>query len=151
MILIPLMNPVYAWFDRRGIRTTPLRRMTVGMLMTSLSFVVVALIQRRIDAEGEGRVWIVWQILAYLCLTIGEVMGTSPDGDRVVLVSSGEETAFEVAAILDSVGARRHPSPAGGEPARRTFLTSGDPATFRSLGARFLGPEVDAVKGWRWN
>ncbi len=70
----------------------------------------------------------------------------------MVLVSSGEETAFEVRAVLDAVGARR-PAPAepGREPARRTFLTSGDPATFARLGARFLGPEVDSVEAWRWS
>ena len=27
----------------------------------------------------------------------------------------------------------------------------GDPATFRTLGARFLGPEVEAVEAWRWS
>ena len=80
-----------------------------------------------------------------LARTIGEVMGRD-----VVLVSSGEETAFEVAAILDSVGARRIPGP-GAEPARRRFLTSGDPATFRALGSRFLGPEVETVEAWRWS
>ena len=26
-----------------------------------------------------------------------------------------------------------------------------DPATFRTLGARFLGPEVESVEAWRWN
>jgi glutamate racemase len=76
-------------------------------------------------------------------------------GRDVVLVSSGEETAFEVAAVLDAVGARRPaggsgPGEAGG-PAPRRFLTSGDPAVFRTLGSRFLGPEVDAVEAWRWS
>ena len=81
--------------------------------------------------------------------TIGDVMGRD-----VVLVSSGEETAFEVAAVLDAVGARRRPAAGGAgreEPARRTFLTSGDPATFRALGSRFLGPEVEHVEAWQWN
>ena len=77
-----------------------------------------------------------------LARTIGDVMGRD-----VVLVSSGEETAFEVKAVLDAVGARRPP---GGEPARRIFLTSGEPEVFRRLGARFLGPEVDSVTGWSW-
>jgi glutamate racemase len=66
-------------------------------------------------------------------------------GRDVVLVSSGEETAFEVAALLDGVGVRRRSA----EPARRTFLTSGDPETFRTLGSRFLGPEVESVEAWR--
>ncbi len=78
-----------------------------------------------------------------LARTIGEVMGRD-----VVLVSSGEETAFEVAAALDTVGTRRRPAR---EPARRTFLTSGDPATFAALGARFLGPEVEAVVAHTWS
>ena len=77
-----------------------------------------------------------------LARTIGEVMGRD-----VVLVSSGEETAFEVRAVLDAVGARRPP---GGEPARRRFLTSGDPQLFSRLGARFLGPEVESVTAWSW-
>jgi glutamate racemase len=85
-----------------------------------------------------------------LARTIGDVMGPSPNGDSVVLVSSGEETAFEVAAVLDSVGARRRPPP-GGEPVRRRFLTSGDPATFRALGSRFIGPEVESVEAWTWS
>jgi glutamate racemase len=84
-----------------------------------------------------------------LARTIGEVMGRD-----VVLVSSGEETAFEVAAVLDAVGARRPPGrEAGGDrrTGQRRFLTSGDPETFRRLGARFLGPEVEAVEAWTWS
>jgi glutamate racemase len=80
-----------------------------------------------------------------LARTIGEVMGR-----EVVLVSSGEETAFEVAAVLDAVGARRPPGGTG-DPARHRFLTSGDPAVFRALGSRFLGPAVDSVEAWRWS
>src|SRR5207253_1299314 len=61
-----------------------------------------------------------------LARTIGEVMGRD-----VVLVSSGEETAFEVAAVLDAVGARRPPGPpaarSGGRPARRRSPAPGRP------------------------
>lgn len=81
-----------------------------------------------------------------LARTISEVMGRD-----VVLVSSGEETAFEVRAVLDAVGARRRPGPGSDSgPARHTFLTSGDLATFAALGARFLGPEVASVEPWSW-
>jgi hypothetical protein len=31
------------------------------------------------------------------------------------------------------------------------FMTSGDPATFRELGSRFLGPEVEHVEAWSWS
>jgi glutamate racemase len=65
-------------------------------------------------------------------------------GRGVVLVSSADETAFEVRRQLGTGG-----SDAGR--ARPRFVTSGDPAQFRRLGARFLGPEVDAVEAWSWS
>src|SRR5687768_12833657 len=77
-----------------------------------------------------------------LARTIGDVMGRD-----VVLVSSGEETAVEVRATL--AASDRHRA-AGEHPARREFITSGDPVTFTELGARFLGPEVTDVEGYRW-
>jgi len=73
-----------------------------------------------------------------LSRTIGDVMG--PD---VVLVSSADETAFEVRARLDT------PAEPGARPTH-AFVTSGDVAQFRALGARFLGPEVDRVEPWHW-
>ena len=72
-----------------------------------------------------------------LARTIGDVMGRD-----VVLVSSADETAFEVRRQLGA------PRPPGSAPPR--FVTSGDPAQFRRLGARFLGPEVDRVEAWSW-
>jgi glutamate racemase len=76
-----------------------------------------------------------------LARTIGDVMG--PD---VVLVSSAEETAFEVRACL---GVTPHAEPS---PTRHvSFVTSGDVDVFRLLGSRFLGPEVEHVEAWSWN
>ena len=77
-----------------------------------------------------------------LARTIGEVMGRG-----VVLVSSAEETAFEVTRMLYPLG---RPVPLGA-PAKRRFVTSGDTETFFRLGARFLGPEVIDVEPWRWD
>lgn len=74
MLLIPFMNWVYGVCERLGIQATSLRRMTAGMFLTSLSFVVVALLQQQIDTVGEGKVWFAWQVLPYLLITIGEVM-----------------------------------------------------------------------------
>ena len=34
---------------------------------------------------------------------------------------------------------------------RHLFLTSGPVDTFRALGTRFLGPEVEAVEAWQWS
>jgi glutamate racemase len=78
-----------------------------------------------------------------LARTIGDVMGRD-----VVLVSSADETAFETRALL---GGRGHTRRSGLEPPRRVFLTSGNLATFRTLGARFLGPEVETVEAWEWS
>ena len=77
-----------------------------------------------------------------LARTIGDVMG--PD---VVLVSSAEETAFEVRAALAD-----QPAPAHLPSRNRVeFVTSGDVETFRRLGARFCGPEVERVEAWAWS
>jgi glutamate racemase len=78
-----------------------------------------------------------------LARTIADVMGRD-----VVLVSSADETAFEVRRLLDGTGHARGP---GLAPPRRVFLTSGDLTTFRTLGARFLGPEVETVEAWEWS
>jgi proton-dependent oligopeptide transporter, POT family len=74
MLLIPLMNVVYNALDRVGLKTTPLRRITVGMLIAALSFVAVAWLQARIDAAGQGAVPVAWQFYPYLLITIAEVM-----------------------------------------------------------------------------
>jgi glutamate racemase len=76
-----------------------------------------------------------------LARTLGDVMGP-----EVVLVSSAEETAFEVRRTLGV------PAHAPRRADRRVeFITSGDVATFRTLGARFLGPEVERVEAWSWS
>jgi len=75
MVLIPYTNfGLYPLMKKLGVEPHPLRRMTLGMFMASLSFVAVAMIQQWIDAEGEGAVHIVWQIIPYLVITLSEVM-----------------------------------------------------------------------------
>ncbi len=75
MLLIPAARfGIYPAFEKLGLRTTPLRRMTAGMFVTAGSFVAVALLQQRIEAVGDGRVPVLWQILPYTILTLGEVM-----------------------------------------------------------------------------
>ncbi|HET7328510.1 MAG TPA: glutamate racemase [Nocardioidaceae bacterium] len=68
-------------------------------------------------------------------------------GDAVTLVSSAEETAKDVYARLVRHGLARDESlPA---PVHR-FLTTGQPAEFRDVGQRFLGPELDSVDQFAW-
>jgi glutamate racemase len=63
-------------------------------------------------------------------------------GREVVLVSSAEETAFDVRAILNSTGLGRR-TPAKGA---HRFLSSGDPSWFSTMGRRLLGPELAAAE-----
>ena len=74
MLLVPLMSYAgYPAIERVfRVEMTPLRRMTAGMFIASLSFAIVALAQQRIDA-GE-RVSVGVQVLAFLVLTLAEVM-----------------------------------------------------------------------------
>jgi len=75
-----------------------------------------------------------------LARTISDVMGR-----EVTLVSSADETAFAVRHMLGE------PSSDAALPrGEHRFVTSGDIDTFRELGARFLGPEVDTVEAWTW-
>jgi glutamate racemase len=75
----------------------------------------------------------------FLARTISDVMGR-----EVVLVSSADETAFELRTMLDELGLARD----GSGPAVHTWISSGDEDTFRRLGRRLLGPELDRVEPW---
>lgn len=78
----------------------------------------------------------------FLARTISDVLGRD-----VVLVSSADETAFEVRSMLEgSAMARGSDSGAG----VRRWFSSGDVALFRELGARLLGPELDDAAPVRW-
>jgi glutamate racemase len=78
----------------------------------------------------------------FLARTISDVMGR-----EVVLVSSADETAFEVRAILALSGATHSRAPARGH----RFLSSGDVEWFASMGQRLLGPELVAAEPIRFS
>ncbi|RLV49784.1 glutamate racemase [Nocardioides mangrovicus] len=66
-------------------------------------------------------------------------------GDEVTLVSSAEECAKDVYRVLVEHGLERP----DGAPEHR-FLTTGTPEEFERIGARFLGPELQAVSQFAW-
>ena len=74
----------------------------------------------------------------YLARVIGDVMGR-----EVVLVSSADETAFELSRLLADRGLAR---PATATPGTHRFVSSGDVDWFRALGRRLLGPELASVE-----
>jgi glutamate racemase len=76
----------------------------------------------------------------YLARTISDVMGRD-----VVLVSSADETAFEVRRLLAGSAL------AAPGPARHRFLSSGDTTWFSTLGGQLLGPELAAAESVSWD
>jgi proton-dependent oligopeptide transporter, POT family len=86
LVLIPFcVKVLYPLLDRYFFKPTPLRRMGVGLVFAAVSFAIVAWLQQRVDS-GE-KLSIVWQILPYIVLTIGEVF----------LSATGLEFAFSKA------------------------------------------------------
>jgi glutamate racemase len=78
----------------------------------------------------------------YLARTLSDVMGRT-----VVLVSSADETAFEVRRLLDESGLARSDL---GRVGAHHFLSSGDVDAFVGLGRRLLGPELLTAEPVSW-
>jgi len=73
MLLIPFTAGfLYPLLGKLGFEMTPLRRMTVGMLMTGFSFVLAAVIQEKLDDGAE--LSFLWQLGQYVVITLAEVM-----------------------------------------------------------------------------
>ncbi|HVV72909.1 MAG TPA: MFS transporter, partial [Verrucomicrobiae bacterium] len=72
LIMLPVFS--YAVYPALGklFRLTPLRKIGMGLFVTALAFAVVGWIQTRIDAGQTPH--ILWQILAFVILTISEVL-----------------------------------------------------------------------------
>ena len=73
MILIPFNNLVlYPLLPRLGVKVTALRRMGVGIALAGVAWIFAGMLQLWIDS-GQA-VSIVWQMLPYVALTLGEVL-----------------------------------------------------------------------------
>jgi len=71
--MIPVMTyGVFPLVEKMGITPTPLRKIGAGLFLTGVTFVIIALLQESIDHGGHPSVW--WQILAYLILSIAEIL-----------------------------------------------------------------------------
>jgi len=88
----------------------------------------------------------------YLARTLSDVMGRD-----VVLVSSADETAFEVSRVLRDLGLERAGADTGDDrsgvdaaPGTATFITTGDVNWFEELGRRLLGPELERAERLSW-
>lgn len=73
MLLIPVFNSfLFPYFEKKGIKVTPLRKIGAGLVIIGLSFTIIALLQEAIDAGGKPSVW--WQVLAYILLAASEIL-----------------------------------------------------------------------------
>jgi len=72
LLLIPIMNFTYATLERRGVKVTPLRKMTLGMYITVLAFVSAALVETWIAAGSRPHA--LWQTFQYFFVSLGEVL-----------------------------------------------------------------------------
>src|SRR6185295_4712952 len=73
LILIPLLTwGLYPLLESIGWQVTPLRRISFGLILTSLSYVVVAWLQQRIEAHVS--INLAWQTVPYIILTTAEVL-----------------------------------------------------------------------------
>jgi POT family proton-dependent oligopeptide transporter len=73
MLIIPFNNLVlYPLLRSAGIEPTPLRRMGTGIAFSAVAWIVAGSLQLAID--GGDPVSIVWQVLPYALLTMGEVL-----------------------------------------------------------------------------
>lgn len=90
LAFIPFFNVLlFPMLEKMGIRVTPLRKIGAGLVLTALSFVIVAYTQSMIDGieaqcAAQGTMYkdlaanlkpnISWQIFAFIILTAGEVL-----------------------------------------------------------------------------
>ena len=72
LIMLPLFSYVIYPTLARFVKVTPLRRFGAGLWAVIVAFLIVGWIQTRIDAGQQPH--ILWQILAFVVLTAGEVM-----------------------------------------------------------------------------
>ncbi|MGH7994134.1 MAG: MFS transporter, partial [Limisphaerales bacterium] len=72
LLMLPLFSYVIYPALARFVKVTPLRRFGAGLWAVIGSFLIIAWIQTRIDAGQHPH--ILWQILAFVVLTAGEVL-----------------------------------------------------------------------------
>jgi POT family proton-dependent oligopeptide transporter len=73
LAFIPIFNyGLYPLLTKMGIKLTSLRKIGAGLFITGFSFVIIALLQVKVDHGMHPSVW--WQILAFAVLSAGEVL-----------------------------------------------------------------------------
>lgn len=77
-VMVMMLIPLWAYIIeplllKIGIVMTPLKKMSLGMLLAAFSFVAVALIQQYID-HHDSSLHVLWQLIPYFIITLSEVL-----------------------------------------------------------------------------
>ena len=113
MLLIPFNNLVlYPALKRFGYEMTALRRMTAGIALAGLSWIVVGVMQVVLD--GGNAFSITWQVLPYALLTFGEVL-VSATGLEFAYSQAPHGDEGRAHVVLESLGHDRQSLGAGRE------------------------------------
>ncbi len=74
-LLVLILVPIFTYFIypalERVVRLTPLRKISTGLFLTAVSFLIPTWIESRIVAGETPSMW--WQLLAYFVLTVAEI------------------------------------------------------------------------------
>ncbi|MDN5202328.1 MFS transporter [Fulvivirgaceae bacterium BMA10] len=97
LVYVPLFSFVlYPLLRKIGLKVTPLRKISLGFVLTICAFLFIAVAQEKIDAgQTPG---IIYQIVAYTLLTAGEVM-ISLTGLEYAFTQSPKSTKSTITAI----------------------------------------------------
>lgn len=73
MVWVPILTlGVYPWLERSGVQPTALRRMSAGMVLGAVAFVLCGRLQAHLDQHESLSIG--WQLVPYFVLEAGEVM-----------------------------------------------------------------------------
>ncbi|KYQ90870.1 Peptide transporter [Tieghemostelium lacteum] len=75
MIFVPIFQYcIYKPLDKKNIHFTALKRMTVGMFLAIVSFLIAMFLQLYIDSKPANTVSVVWQLPQYVVMAWAEIL-----------------------------------------------------------------------------
>ncbi|EOB15380.1 Solute carrier family 15 member 1 [Nosema bombycis CQ1] len=77
ILFIPIFTKfIYPFFEYVGLKLTPIKKMGCGIFLASLSFIISAYVEHKINEYSliNQKISILWQLPQYLSLTAGEIM-----------------------------------------------------------------------------
>jgi POT family proton-dependent oligopeptide transporter len=102
IILLPLVMVFWKALDRAGVRVRATDKMVVGFLLTAACMGIMALSALLTTPEHKVSVW--WQVLAYLVITVAEILISVTGLELGYTAAPKSMTGFVTACWLVTVG-----------------------------------------------